>query len=183
MTGPGQAESPRHKGYEMPPHSVEQAAGAVEIRRYAPHLVAEIAVEGGRGMAANRGFRALAGYIFGGNDRDARIAMTVPVAQEPQPDGSGWVIRFMMPAEHDLQSLPAPRDTRIRFVTDPGGRFAVLRFSGLPTAAALSAREETLRAWIARAGMEARGPAAFLFYDSPMTAPWARRNEVAIAVN
>jgi hypothetical protein len=48
-------------------YSVAAAAGGVEIRDYAPEIVAETSVAGEREAAINQGFRTIAGYIFGGN--------------------------------------------------------------------------------------------------------------------
>ena len=57
--------------------------GAFEVRDYASLVVAEVTVSGDQKEAASRGFRLLAGYIFGGNKRRQSIAMTAPVAQAP----------------------------------------------------------------------------------------------------
>jgi hypothetical protein len=174
----------RYKGYEMPPHTVELADGARELRRYGPHLLAEVTVSGSRGDAAGAGFRVLAGFIFGGNAADARIAMTVPVAQVPVGDRAArtWTLTFMMPAGWSRASLPAPADPRIRLVDDPGGRQVVERFSGLPREDDLWTRAAALRAWAEARGLRVAGGPRFYFYDGPMTLPWNRRNEVAFAL-
>lgn len=39
----------------------------IELRRYAPFVVAETFVEGDMDAASNKGFRAIADYIFGNN--------------------------------------------------------------------------------------------------------------------
>lgn len=97
-TGAGAEET--HKGYEMPPYTVEWQDGAREIRSYGPHLLAEVKVSGSRSGAIQKGFRVLAGYIFGGNATGEKIAMTVPVAQTPEAGGETWVVSFMMPARY-----------------------------------------------------------------------------------
>lgn len=183
MTLAGQAGAEdTHKGYEMPPYTVERAEGAVELRAYGPHLVAEVTVAGGRDAAIGTGFRVLAGYIFGGNDRGQKIAMTVPVTQAPAGEGDRWMVRFMMPAAFSPDTLPAPRDTRIRFVQVAGGRMLAERFSGIPRTADLAARAEALRDRAAAMGLTVTDGPFFHFYDAPMTLPWRRRNEVAFAV-
>ena len=62
-----------------------------EVRRYAPYLVATVDVEGARDMrdALGKGFMKCAGYIFGKNTREDKIAMTSPVMAE----GAGGVPR------------------------------------------------------------------------------------------
>jgi len=196
-----EAEMERHKGYEQAPYKVRQAGGAVEIRDYAPFLAAEVTVRGDRATAANRGFRVLAGYIFGGSETAEKVEMTVPVTQAPasasaSADGAAatvsgaeggapdlWVVRFVMPAGYTMETLPKPRDDRIRFVEVPAQRQAVLRFPGVPTQALLARREAELRAWLEAAGLRPRGPAIYHFYDAPFTLPWNRRNEVAFLID
>ena len=104
------AQAETYNGYEVPPYRVEARAGAFELRQYEPHLVAEVVVEGSRSSTASRGFRALANYIFGGNDRGEKIAMTVPVTQTPV-DG-GYRVRFAMPSRFDRTALPDPENRR-----------------------------------------------------------------------
>jgi hypothetical protein len=183
MVGRAGAEE-THKGYEMPPYAVSWTDGTREIRDYGPHLLAEVRVTGGRQGAIQAGFRILAGYIFGGNATGEKIAMTVPVAQTPDPSAQGgsWVVSFMMPARHATDTLPAPRDDRIRFVTAGPSRQLVERFSGLPGSQGLAERAEALRAWAEQQGYEILAGPHYYFYDAPMTLPWKRRNEVAFTI-
>ncbi|MBC2834541.1 heme-binding protein [Gemmobacter straminiformis] len=175
------AEEHRHKGYEMPPYTVESVTDGVELRRYGAHVVAEVTVEGDRSAAIGRGFRALAGYIFGGNAEGEKIAMTVPVEQTPAAAG-GWTVRFTMPAAYGVDDLPRPRDARVRLVQVAPDRQAVVTFTGLPVTADLETRAAKLRDWIAARGMTITAGPHFQFYDAPMTLPWKRRNEVAFTV-
>jgi hypothetical protein len=185
------------RGTEEPAYAVVGQAGAVEIRRYAPRIAAETEIEGGVEAARNDGFRRLAGYIFGGNRGAARIAMTAPVAQAPAegariamtapvaqaPAGAGrWTIRFFMPAEWTLASLPVPNDPAVRLVEVPGETMAVLRFSGDRGEAAVAAREAELLRALAGTQWAPRGAPVAWFYDPPWTLPWLRRNEVAVPV-
>ena len=48
-------------GTEEPPHTVEQLADGVEIRKYGPRIAAETTVAAGEEAARNVGFRRLAG--------------------------------------------------------------------------------------------------------------------------
>lgn len=179
------AEAEMYKGTETPAYRVERAVGTAEIRDYGPSVVAEVTVGGSRSGAANAGFRVLAGYIFGGNDDRAKIAMTTPVAQVPEAAGAGggtWTIRFTMPAEWKIASLPAPKDARIRMTEAPPRRMLVTTFSGRPTDTALAEALTRLRAEAAAAGLGTSGEPEYLFYDAPFTLPWNRRNEVALAL-
>lgn len=104
---------------------------------------AETSVEEADEPARNEASAGLARYIFGGNTAKAtirddgagrpaagqKIAMTAPVATQRGESGD-WVIRFFMPSEHTMDTLPIPNDDRVRLVAVPAESVAVLRFSG-----------------------------------------------------
>jgi SOUL heme-binding protein len=191
----GPAEAEMYNGSETPDYTVEMTDGAVEIRQYPSHIAAEVTVSGSRDAAINAGFRVLAGYIFGGNESSAKVAMTTPVTQAPSEkiamttpvtqtaSEQGWTVQFMMPKAYTLDTLPKPKDSRIRFVTTDPARMVVLRFSGTPSTAALAKRSDELRAWVKAKGLAVTGEAQFMFYDAPFKLPWMRRNEVALRLN
>lgn len=183
MTSPGAAgaEDRMHKGYEMPPYSVERTEGAMELRSYGAYLVAEVTVSGSRENSIGAGFRVLAGYIFGGNATGQKIAMTVPVAQSPEGTGR-WTVRFMMPQAVSPGRLPAPKDDSIGFFTVAPERQVAIGFSGTRGQDVLDARAEELRLWAVGKGLKITAGPHYYFYDGPMTLPWARRNEVAFTV-
>lgn len=170
------------KTYETVPCRVEASEGAREIRACAEHVVAEVRVQGDRRSAIHTGFSKLAGYIFGANAAKEEIRMTVPVMQTPEPGGEIWRIRFLMPKAAVEAGLPAPRDDRIAFVTVPAGRQVVERFSGTPETDDLAARAIALRAWAEDRGLRVTGGPHYQFYDSPMSVPSLRRNEVAFDI-
>jgi len=68
-------------------YDVVEIVDAIELRAYAPSVVAEVSVEASdHQSAANQGFRPLARYIFGNNLPRDKIAMTTPVmADVPVP--------------------------------------------------------------------------------------------------
>ncbi len=180
---------------EQPAYTVLQRDGAVELRRYGPRLAAETTVRGDEVSARNKGFQAIAGYIFGGNTgktpiamtapvaqaKAEKIAMTAPVAQEPAADGS-WRVQFFMPAKYTRATLPTPNNPDVRIVELPAEQFAVLRFSGLAGRTAVAARNKELTDKAAAMGWKVTGPAVVWFYDPPWTLPPMRRNEVALPV-
>lgn len=182
-------------GTEEPAFTVVARVGEVEIRRYAPRIAAETRVAGDEVAARSEGFRRLAGYIFGGNTRQDRIAMTAPVAQAPageriamtapvaqQGGDDGSRIRFFMPARFTLETLPVPDDPRVTLVTVPEETVAVLRFTGSTGAEAVASRRAELTAALEGTAWTPSGPVQAWFYDPPWTLPPLRRNEVSVAV-
>lgn len=184
-----------YKSTETPSYSVHSSADGVEVRSYDPRITAEVSVTGARLMAINSGFRILAGYIFGGNQARAKVAMTSPVGQAPSSnidmtspvaqsgEEGAWVVQFTMPSGYTLDTLPVPNDARIRFSLQPAQRQIVAQFSGLATAGALASAEEKLRAAATAQGLILGAGPFYYFYDAPMTMPWNRRNEVAFVVH
>lgn len=186
------AEAQMYNGNETSAYTVKSADGPFEVRSYPPHIAAEVTVSGSRDAAINAGFRILAGYIFGGNEAKAKVAMTTPVTQSEKiamttpvtqtESAKGWTVQFMMPSRYTLDTLPKPNDGRIRLVTTDPVRVAVLRFSGIPTTAVLEKRTKELLEWAKEHGHDVIAGPQYLFYDAPMTLPWKRRNEVAFTL-
>lgn len=178
-------ETRLYKGYEEPPYEVTASEGDYEIRRYDDHLLAEVAVRGSRSDAVGRGFRVLAGYIFGDNADGQKVAMTVPVAQTPADTGSDtgvWTVQFMMPSDYVPETLPEPKNPAIRIGFSGPSEQAVVRFSGRWSDTNLSAQTEALRAWAEGRGLTVTSEPRYYFYDGPFTLPFARRNEIAFLV-
>ncbi len=101
------------RSVKEPHHIRRQLTEDTEIRMYGPRIAAETTVDGDQQRALNSGFRRLAGYICGDNDRNAEIAMTAPVVQETSDgensamtapvsqsggDDEGWRVCFYMPS-------------------------------------------------------------------------------------
>ncbi|MCR9089323.1 MAG: heme-binding protein [Rhodobacteraceae bacterium] len=174
------AGSTMYKGYETPDFTISAADGPFELRRYEPHLVAEVHVDGERGAAIRRGFRTLAGFIFGKNAEETKIAMTAPVAQAPAE--GVWQVQFMMPDGYDLDTLPTPDDERIRFRMTDAETQAVMQFSGWWNDRKLTEKADELRRWTEARGLQIADGPRFYFYDDPFTLPMRRRNEVAFQI-
>ncbi|WP_082947603.1 heme-binding protein [Mycobacterium sp. E2479] len=186
-------------GTEEPEYTCRRLTDTVEIRRYGPRIAAETVVDADENRARNEGFRRLAGYIFGGNRRDQSISMTAPVSQQSSRGGeriamtapvaqsagaeSGWAIRFFMPAEWTMETLPAPNDDRVRLVTVSAATVAVLRFSGDRSPKAVTARTGQLLNILRDRGIQPCGDPEAWFYDPPWTVPMRRRNEISVAVD
>ncbi|MAM63351.1 heme-binding protein [Maritimibacter sp. UBA3975] len=181
----------RYHGYEAPTYTVEARVEGAEVRRYAPHILAEVTVRGDADSARSRGFSVLAGYIFGGNRSKAKVDMTAPVTQTPKEkiamtvpvtqtgDGSLWTVTFMMPADYTLATLPDPDSDAIRFRETRPERRIALAFSGRPTQSRLTEKVTELEEIARRNGVAVDPTPSYAFYDDPFTLPMNRRNEVS----
>ncbi len=170
----------RHRT-EEPDYTAEPLTRDVELRHYGARIAAETTVVADEEAARYAGFRRLAGYIFGGNRVHEKIAMTAPVAQEAAGERR-WVIRFFMPAEKTLDSLPQPDDGEVRLATVPPETVAVHRFTGSRSRRAVAAHTARLLTALRETGFAAVDTPTAWFYDPPWTVPALRRNEIAVPV-
>jgi hypothetical protein len=178
-----------------PRYTAEIHDGDFEVRRYAPRVVAETELSGSHEQASSEGFRRIAGYIFGGNQKRQSIAMTTPVSMRSAGEriamtapvsqrGSGdrWTVAFTMPAEYTLARLPIPNDARVVLRELPEQRFAVVRFANSTGEAAVRERTEALVRWATERGLRISGGAELNRYDPPWTLGFMRRNELWFAI-
>ena len=174
--------------------TVDRVSSAVEIREYAPVMVAEVTLPKGDRQARNQAFRLLFDYISGANktaagsdkvamtvpvaiDEPERIAMTVPVQTSPE---SG-TMRFFLPAKYTRETPPPePTNTRVKVVALPARTIATLRYSGSGREA--TRKEQELLKALQGSTWRPVGRPYTLYYDPPFTIPFLRRNEAAVAV-
>lgn len=97
---------------EEPKFTIVLHKGGYEIRDYRAAIAAEVIVTGDQWAAASKGFRMLAGYIFGGNRRLQSIAMTAPVAQER----AGEKIAVTAPVTQTASRVPGSYDPPCRAI-------------------------------------------------------------------
>ena len=164
---------------EEPAYSVIQSweDESIEIRDYESRILAVTDMSQG----SNSGFRVLAGYIFGGNEREQKIAMTAPV-QSTMPNENDAEMAFVVPSEFDLADLPTPNDTRVGFREEPAYRAAVIRFSGWMSDKKAERHWQKLRQFLVEQGIQPLGEPTLNQYNPPWTLPFMRRNEIIIAV-
>ena len=181
------------RSVEEPAFTVASRVGGVEIREYGPRVAAQTTVQADAQAARSAGFRRIAGYIFGGNQSRATIAMTAPVAQKGEtiamtapvaegPAGDGQTIQFFMPKSYTLDTLPTPLDPAVQLVAVPPQTMAVLRYSGSIAPAVVAEKQQQLLTILASGPWHPTGPVIAWFYDPPWTLPPFRRNEVAVPV-
>jgi hypothetical protein len=186
---------------EEPSYQILQTTEDYELRRYDPYRVAEVEVRGDFEDVGSEAFRILAGYIFGDNQGETKMAMTAPVNQRPaettheqvgtrlemtapvsqRPAGAdAYVISFVMPASFTLETLPQPNNPRIRLREEPAGRVAARRYSGSWNEARYREEERHLLDALQRDGLQPRGTPIYARYNSPFSLPMFRRNEILV---
>jgi hypothetical protein len=182
---------------EQPSFELLDVVGPIEIRRYGERLAAETDMGPGSGIEAEQesAFMALAAFIFGQNRGGPAVAMTAPVSVEEvtapiamtapvamEPGEGGRIMRFFMPAEYTLETIPRPGDNLVSIVTVPAQTLAVLGFSGEADDQQVAERKAALLAGLVGSNWEPAGEPGFFGYDPPMTPPEQRRNEVVVEV-
>ncbi|MFC1778614.1 heme-binding protein [Pseudomonadota bacterium] len=167
----------------------------LEIRQYAPSIVAEVIVNDNFEDASNTAFRKLFKYISGSNSSRSKIAMTAPVSQEAQsekiamtaPVGQraseqGWAVSFMMPASYTMETIPLPEDASVKLREVPAYSAAAIRYSGTWSEKRYKKHLVLLNNWIEQNELEATGTPLWARYNAPFTPWFMRRNEILIPV-
>ncbi|PJD95829.1 MAG: heme-binding protein [Parachlamydia sp.] len=179
---------------EQPDYKLVRSNGDIEIRDYAPMILAEVQVSGERKQAIREGFKILADYIFGNNTSNKKMEMTAPVTNElsekmamtapvTQQQHSGtWQVRFVMPKKYTLESLPKPNSKAVVLISLPSRRFAVIRFSGLADDENIMQHTKALEGYILAEALKPIGEPILAFYNPPWTLPFLRHNEVMIEI-
>jgi hypothetical protein len=174
---------------------VRQIDPQVELRRYAPFVVAEVVLDANAADAGSRAFPILAGYIFGKNKGERKLPMTAPVTQTAEPmklpmtapvtqsaATGGMRVQFVLPREVTLATAPEPLDPRVQLREEPAVVRAAIRYSGTWSPSNDDEHLAKLRAALAAAGVETEGEPVLARYDGPMTPWFMRRNEVWLTV-
>ena len=173
--------------------------GDFEIRDYAPRVVAETYVESDFTEASNIAFNRLFGYISGRNKSKTEIAMTAPVTQQTSSSKSGvkidmtapvtqekkggkYRVTFILPASFTIKTAPAPLNTEVIIVAEPGMRAAVVNYAGRWTKSNYDENLSKLQNWITSNTLTAVGTPIWARYDPPFSLPVFRRNEILIPV-
>ena len=183
--------------------------GDFELRQYRGFIVAETRVKGDMDEAGSDAFRAIAGYIFGGNisaatkasekiamtapvtmeksveKNNEKIAMTAPVVMEKSTEknaDASYRVHFVMPSQYTMATLPKPTNPKVTLREVAAQKMAVIQFSGFSNDEKVRVKTEALWSWIQQQGLKAIGNPQFARYDPPFMPPFMRRSEVMIEV-
>jgi hypothetical protein len=181
---------------EEPDHEVVKSLGSgVELRRYAPYVVAEVVLGATAEEAGNQAFPILAGYIFGKNKGEKKFAMTAPVTQSAAPARmemtapvtqsaapGGMRVQFVLPKGVSLATAPKPNEPRVQLREEPASERAVIRYSGTWSPANYDEHLALLKATLDAAGVATQGEPVLARYNAPFTPWFLRRNEIWLAL-
>jgi hypothetical protein len=168
---------------ETPDYKVIKKDGPIEIREYESMIVARTQIENGYRESTYTGFRRIANYIFGGNDKNMKINMTAPVIADSPVDNEGhYEVLFVMPKKHTLNSLPRPFSSNVIIEERKLGRVAVLRFGGWATENRSKYFHDKLIQLLKQKNIVPKGHAMVAQYNSPFALPPFRRNEIIVSI-
>ena len=180
---------------EEPEYEVIRTFDKVELRRYAPYVVAEVVLDSSAEDAGSQAFPILAGYIFGKNKGEKTFAMTAPVTQTAAPMrmemtapvtqavvAGGVRVQFVLPKGVTLATAPEPIDPRVQLRVEPAATWAVIRYSGTWSQANFLEHLNELKSALHAAGVATQGEPVLARYNPPYTPWFLRRNEIWLAL-
>ena len=161
----------------MYPYVVTKTYDQFEVRQYESTLFSAVKLSNSSYKeASSEGFSILAGYIFGANDRNEKIAMTSPVAMSLE---DSMTMSFMVPKKFDLETLPQPDQSQILFKKEPAKTIAAISFNGWANDAKIEQYKQQLISALIREGLTHSNRFQFLGYNAPYEV-FNRKNEVIV---
>ncbi len=165
---------------ERQPYQVLEDKGEFELRLYPSVNIAQITSKStSYDDMSTKGFRKLAGYIFGGNDKDQKIAMTSPVQVDVNDSLS--TMSFMMPTEYDINDLPTPKDGSVNIMKTEEEYVAAISFGGFANDAKIKENSDKLAKLLKENELVPTGNFRWLGYNPPYQII-GRKNEVVVKV-
>jgi hypothetical protein len=162
---------------EMYPYVVNKKFDTFEIRSYDAMLFTSVKLSTNQYKdASSNGFSILAGYIFGGNDRNEKIAMTSPVAMSLE---DSMTMMFMVPKKYTMETLPQPNQSQIQFKEEPAKVVAAITFGGWANDERIEEYKQKLISALNKEGIPYTNKFYLLGYNPPFELV-NRRNEVIV---
>jgi hypothetical protein len=162
---------------ETPDYKIVKTLGDVEIREYPKMIVAKTSLPSNSfENSGSNGFRTIAGYIFGGNQGNQKIAMTSPVVMNM---GDSATMYFVMPKQYQKEQLPTPNSPNVRIVEEAPKTLAVIKYGGFSSDKDIKRYCKKLEDTLTQNHIQWKGGFMYMGYN----APWDvvnRRNEVAV---
>ena len=165
------------RNIETQPYSINKKYNTFEIRSYEETLFTSVKLSTtGYENSSSKGFSILAGYIFGGNERNEKISMTSPVAMKLE---DSMTMMFMVPKELKKEMLPKPNQSLIEFKEEPSKTVAAISFSGWANNKKIEKYKQKLQSALDAEGVAYTERFYFLGYNAPYEV-FNRKNEVIV---
>ena len=149
----------------------------IEIRQYEASLFTSVQMPSNNyRKTSSKGFSVLAGYIFGGNDKEEKIAMTSPVAMSLK---DSTTMLFLVPKKYTRDNLPVPNDSSIEFKDVPEKKVAAISFGGWANDSKIASFKKKLIGVLNSKGIKYTDNFYFLGYNAPMEV-FNRKNEIIV---
>ena len=158
-------------------YAVNKKYDTFEIRSYEATLFTSIKLSTkGFKNSSSKGFSILAGYIFGGNERNEKIAMTSPVTMSLE---DSMTMMFMVPKKLEKEMLPKPSQSLIEFKEEPAKTVAAITFNGWANDEKIEKFKQELKSALDAEGIGYSDRFYFLGYNAPYEV-FNRKNEVIV---
>lgn len=165
------------KNIETYSYVVTKKYDAFEIRNYEASLFTYVKLSGNKYRdESSKGFSILAGYIFGGNDKNEKIAMTSPVAMSLE---DSMTMMFMVPKKFKKETLPKPDQSEIKFQEEPKKTVAAIAFSGWANDEKIEKYKQKLKSALEAKEIPYTNRFFFLGYNPPYEF-FNRKNEIIV---
>ena len=165
------------RNIERYPYVVKKKYKQFEIRNYETTLFTSVKLSTkGYKNSSSKGFSILAGYIFGNNERNEKIAMTSPVSMSLE---DSMTMMFMVPKKFNKDMLPKPNQTGIEFKEEPAKTMAAIRFSGWANDSKIEKYKQQLKEALDAEGIKHSNRFYFFGYNAPFEV-FNRKNEIIV---
>ncbi len=158
-------------------YTVSKTFEIFEIRNYEARLFTSVNSNTNNFKnASSKGFSILAGYIFGGNEKNEKIAMTSPVAMTLD---ESMTMMFLVPKNINRKNLPKPNDSNIEFKNIPEKNVAAISFSGWANDKKIARYKQKLINALNKKRIKHTDRFYFLGYNAPYEV-FNRKNEIIV---
>jgi hypothetical protein len=165
------------RNIEKYPYVVKNKYKQFEIRSYETTLFTTVKLSTkGYKNSSSKGFSILAGYIFGNNERNEKIAMTSPVSMSLE---DSMTMMFMVPKKFNKDMLPKPNQSGIEFKEEPAKTMAAISFSGWANDTKIEKYKQDLKAALDAEGIKYSNRFYFFGYNAPYEL-FNRKNEIIV---
>jgi hypothetical protein len=165
------------RNIETYPYVVNKNYDTFEIRSYEATLFTSVKLTTNEYKdGSSKGFSILAGYIFGKNERNEKIAMTSPVSMSLE---DSMTMMFMVPKKFKKETLPQPNQSQIEFREEPAKTVAAINFDGWANDEKIETYKQKLKSALDAEGISYTNRFYFFGYNPPYEV-FNRKNEVIV---